>query len=190
MSFLCLFDLMNFDNEGSVCATKTCSLEQSLSNYLYLLSKYNQAVLDNKNQKFSPFFKETLPEILKNVESGADFNKAKQQVLKECDETVKEIAEKSENDKLVIVKLNEQTSKFNKQIEKLKNKFSNKKELEYNLTKESGTAFNNVIMNLERNMQPNSSIKNPKSDTYKNLISYNNFVLATENVKNNGAEKF
>ena len=51
MSFLYLFDAIEFDAAGEVSASKSVSLEQARSNYLYLVSKYNQMILKEENQE-------------------------------------------------------------------------------------------------------------------------------------------
>ena len=40
--------MVDFDDKGEVCATKSCDLGSARANYLYLLSKYNQTLLQNE----------------------------------------------------------------------------------------------------------------------------------------------
>ena len=63
MDFLYLFNLLDFDNKGQVMATSDVDLNHARSNYLYLLSKYNQRLLED-GEKIPEFFKTELAKVL------------------------------------------------------------------------------------------------------------------------------
>ncbi|MBP3432086.1 MAG: hypothetical protein J6K39_04475 [Clostridia bacterium] len=180
MSFLYLFDLLDFDANGNVAAGKSVSLEESRSNYLYLLSKYNQAFLQEEKVAVPQFFKEELSSVLSSVEKGGDFAKAKKQVLSNCLSKVQKCAEGS--DKTLILALNDQVSVSDKNFaDKVGNETNNLK-LEYIITIFSGKVFDNIC-----SLQAQAATKENKSKLFKEVIKYNSLVSSASKVRENKA---
>lgn len=155
--FLYLFDLMDFDINGKVCASKSVDLPHAQSNFLYLICKYNQMILKTLQQPMPIFFKEKLSNLLSQLENGeVSFEKAKHEVLSECHKSVQEMS--AQNDKTLILKLREFVS-LDKvaSCDKNVNKFvsdlhtvENVLEKENKLTRESGKKFNNIIQMISK----------------------------------------
>ena len=82
MEFLYLFDLIDFDENGIVCEGSH-GISQSQSNFLYLLSKYNQVILKEENLPIPDFFKSELFSVLEAVCEG-NFGASKKKVLENC----------------------------------------------------------------------------------------------------------
>lgn len=181
MSFLYLFDMVDFDKETkNVCATSRYSLEQARSNYLYLVSKYNQNLLKEKDLDVPEFFKEELSNVLQNVENGGDFDKAKAQVLKNCLPEVKKVAQSLNCDEALIFKLNELTSENDKQFASKFSKAVNNLQLSYIITQISGKIFDETVT-----LSLDLSDKKAKSNAFKNIIKYNGLIATADKVKSN-----
>ena len=142
MDFIYLFNLLDFDQKGQVRETSDATLNMARSNYLYLLSKYNQKMLD-EGEKIPDFFKTELQSVLSDVENGGDFEKAKRVVLQNCKETVQEIASRCLSDKKLIVELNKALAKKTRKegIEKA----VNHKQATYMLTSLANKCFDKVV---------------------------------------------
>ena len=64
MDFLYMFDLLDFDNKGNLKAAKGADLAKAQSNFLYLISKYNQLFLKAKKLPVPDFFKGELGNVV------------------------------------------------------------------------------------------------------------------------------
>jgi len=175
MAFLYMFDLVDFDEKGEVCATKTASLEQSRSNYLYLISKYNQIFLKELGVDYDEFFKTELPAVLVEVEKGGDFDKAKLIVLAHCGNFVQEMSAKSSTDRALVERLNENVVMQDSKFYKAYNNAVNDKERNYIITLANDKIFSDIIMGMTR-----TDDKKEKSSLFKNIIKYNNRILLAE----------
>lgn len=174
--------MVEFDDKGAVCATKSYTLENARANYLYLLSKYNQTLLQNEKLSLPSFFKEELNDILSSVEKGESFENAKEKVLNNCLLNVQKFANQSKTDKELILKLNDFVSENDKEFADKFSKAVNKLQLEYIITSISGNVFEELVKTI---CQPNAmQDKKVKSNTYKNLIKYNSLVATADKVKN------
>lgn len=181
MSFMYLFDMVEFDKKGKVCETKSLDLQHSQSNYLYLVSKYNQAFLQDAGMSIPSFFKENLNELLVSVENGEDFSKAEKKVLSNCMPEVKAMAKSSESEQEFISKLNERVSVKDKVfLESLKN-VGNDKHLKYVLTFCSGRLFETAsIKALKADIHTDPK---EKSKLFKDIINYNSLVRTADKVE-------
>ena len=114
MNFLYLYDLVGFDENGNVKATKRYNDEKIVaSNFLYLICKYNQFVLQEEARKkgekleLPSFFKDKLSTLLGKVESGEVSKEyALVSISKECSPVVKKICDNAINDAEIINDLN------------------------------------------------------------------------------------
>lgn len=182
MSFLYLFDMVDFDDKGEVCATKSCDLGSARANYLYLLSKYNQTLLQNEKLPIPAFFKEDLEGVLVSIRKGEDFEIAKSQILENCLNNVKILAKQSKSDKELISKLNDFVSENDKEFADKFSKAVNNLQLEYIITSISGNVFEELVKTLCK--VDALQDKKIKSNTYKNIIKYNSLVATADKVKN------
>ena len=181
MSFLYLFDMVDFDKETkNVCETNRFTLEQARSNYLYLVSKYNQNLLKEKDIEVPEFFKEGLSDVLQNVEKGGDFEKAKGSVLKNCLPEVKKAAQGVNCDEALIIRLNELVAENDKQFASKFSKAVNNLQLSYIITQISGRIFDETVM-----LSLDLSDKKSKSNAFKNVIKYNGLMATADKVKQN-----
>lgn len=179
MCFLYLFDLLDFDSQGKVCASKGVELQKAQSNFLYLVSKFNQNFLKEKGLPVPAFFKEKLSSVLEEVEKGWDFDVAKKKVFSECLPQISMLANRSDKD--VISALVENSSvadvEFANKIKDVKNHL----QLEYVMTITSGKVFNKV-----ETLRSEQMTKENKSKLFKEVIKYNSLVCAAEKVRENG----
>lgn len=181
MSFLHLFGMVEFDKETkNVCATSRFNLEQARSNYLYLVSKYNQNLLKEKNMEVPEFFKDELSNVLKNVEKGGDFEKAKSLVLRNCLLEVQKQAKGASCDESLIVRLNELVAENDKQFASKFSKAVNNLQLSYIITQISGKIFDETVT-----LSLDLSDKKAKSNAFKNIIKYNGLIATADKVKSN-----
>lgn len=183
MSFIYLFEKVDFDKNGNVCETKTCDINKSRSNFLYLLSKYNQQLLQQSELPIPAFFKEELASLLQKVESGYDFSKAKDEVVKNCLPQIQKIAKDSKCDKELVSKLNEIVYVKDASVVSDLKKADNQKHREYILTSLSGKLFENVSAQMMKTGVEND--KKAKSNLFKDIIKYNSLVLEADKVKEN-----
>ena len=177
MDFLYLFDMVNFDENGNICAGKD-GLEISRSNFLYLVSKYNQTILQEENLPVSDFFKTELAEVLEEVEKGGDFDKAKGEVLSNCHLKVQQLALSAKSAKALISSLNANISARDEAFAKLVGKNVNHLQLAYIITSLSGK----VEKKIEDTLQGEVSGKNEKSKVFKDMIKYNRLMLTAQKV--------
>lgn len=188
MSFLYLFDLIDFDKDGQVCAVSNArenvSLGQARSNYLYLISKYNQLLMQEDGAKIPEFFKEELSDMLKDVEAGRDFQEAKEKVLANCTTKVKAMAEGS-SDRELVEKLNAKVSIKDEELAKRTSKKVNSLNLAYIITLISGKVLDKTAGEKEIFLQSTNEEEKGKlkSKLYKNVIKYNNLVHTVEKVR-------
>lgn len=181
MSFIYMFDLVDFDGKGKVCASKNCDLGQTHSNFLYLICKYNQMLLQDGKFPIPEFFKDELGQLLQNVEQGGDFLEAKKKVLENCLPKVKMLAENSANEQEFVLRLNENISVSDKEFAESFKKADNNKHLEYIITFISGKLFEGISNQISKeNLVEN---KKAKSSVYKDIIKYNSLVLTADKVK-------
>lgn len=179
MNFLYFFDLLDFDKNGAVCATERVDLAHARSNFLYLISKYNQMFLKDENLPIPSFFKDDLQEVLQNVEQGGDYEKAKKQVLKSCLPKVQ--AYSNTNERAFVSALAEKLSLKDMDFaEKMKNA-TNNLQLAYIITHISGSKFESIWKAMaSEGWQEDKQIK---SKLYKDVILYNSLVSTAEKVK-------
>lgn len=177
MDFLYLFGLVNFDAYGNLAADGEDE-NISRSNYLYLLSKYNQTVLQEENLPVSDFFKSELQSILQSVEAGGDFEQAKKKILSNCHLRVQRANLSSRNDKELISRLNETISARDEAFAKFVGKNINHLQLAYIITSLSGR----VEKKIEELLQAGFNGKSEKSKAYKEMIKYNRLMLTAEKV--------
>ena len=178
MAFLHMFDLMDFDAEGNVCASKMVTREQAQANYLYLISKYNQIFLRERGLEVPQFFKEDLSAVMAGVENGEDFAKAKSKVLDNCGNFVQSLSTKSSSDQELVEMLNENVVIKDAKFYQEYNKAVNDLQRSYIITRSSGNIFSDIVMDIAKGV----SDKKTKSELFKNIIKYNNRVLLAEKV--------
>lgn len=177
MDFIYLFDMVNFDVNGNVCAGGH-GLEVSRSNFLYLISKYNQTILQEENISVSDFFKTELAEILKDVEKGGDFESAKQRVLSNCHLKVQFLALSTESEKGLVLALNGAISARDEAFACLVGKNINHLQLAYIITSLSGK----VEKKIEEALIAGINGKTEKSKVFKDIIKYNRLMLTAQKV--------
>lgn len=192
MSFLYLYDLVDFDENGNIKATKRYKdVKIVASNFLYLICKYNQNLLQEEAKKkgekleLPPFFKEKLSTLLGKVESGEVSKEyALVSISKECSPVVKKICDNAINDAEIINDLNSLMSldelSFSKRIKGI----TNKKQQEYIMTKISGELMDEITNLLAGEVSNEENPAKVKSNLYKKVISYNGLVNATMNLHN------
>lgn len=184
MEFIYLFDLLKFDIKGDICETQKCDENKARANYLYLLSKYNQKLI-NKTEKLPDFFKNEMDNIMQNVEAGGDFEKAKKLVLENCKKEVQDLAKNSRGDRGLICRLNElmiaNESEFANEFRRAVNNI----QLAYIITSISGKIFEEI---LDLQHRENLSIKD-RSKMFKRVIDYNCLIKMAALVKENKLSK-
>ncbi len=177
MDFLYLFGLVKFDIYGNI--TSDGGKEGiSRSNYLYLVSKYNQTILQEENLPISDFFKTELQAVLKAVENGGNFAKAKEKVLSNCHLKVQKAALSCGCDKDFILKLNETISARDEAFAKFVGQNINHLQLAYIITSISGK----VESKIEGLLFEGLNSKSEKSKAFKEMIKYNRLMLTAEKV--------
>ncbi len=176
MSFLYLFDLMDFDENGKVKETKGVTLSQARSNFLYLVSKYNQKFLKEKKLPVPAFFKDELSGLLTFVELGRDYELIKKKVLSACLPRISALS--NINEKELISSLNSQVTLDDLDFADKFRDIKNTLQLEYIMTTISGKIFDKIFA---LRSQPMS--KDNKSKLYKEIINYNALVSATAKVR-------
>ncbi len=178
MSFLYFFDLLDFDAKGNVCATKSADLAHARSNFLYLISKYNQMFLKDENLPIPSFFKEELQAILQDVEQGGDYQQAKNQVLRSCLPKVQVYSRGSERE-LVSALADKISLKDMAFADEMKSAVNNL-QLAYIITHISGKKFESI----GRALASENPDTQTKSKMFKDIITYNSLVGTAEKVKN------
>lgn len=178
---LYLFDLMDFDVNGDVIESKKFNIGSARANYLYLLSKYNQKLLE-KGEGISDFFKSELSNLLENVKAGKDFENAKKCVLEHCKEEVCQIAYDAKSDKELIEKLNiVAVKKVDSEFSKDFGKAINNLQLVYiitNITDKICSELENFDKNELENDDKTKLLM--KSKFFKKVINYNSlFQMAS-----------
>lgn len=184
--FLYLYDLVDFDDVGNVTKTKHCKDEKKVvSNFIYLVCKYNQYLLHEKSLKakekmeIPAFFKEDLEKLLAKVESG---QVSKEYVLNEVAKSslpeVKKIIEEARCDKDIINNLNALVDVYSLEFSKKFKNIVNKKQLEYIMTHISAQLMDEIGEILKNEV----SDKKVKSTLYKKIISYNGLVNAATKI--------
>ncbi len=177
MNFLHLFDMVGFDANGNVCAG-VCELGVSRSNYLYLLSKYNQTILQEEGLPVSDFFKVELASVLADVEKGGDFEMAKKRVLSNCHLKVQHLALSTQSEKELVSLLNANISARDEAFASLVGKNINHLQLAYIITSLCGKVENKIEDYLLKGI----GSKNEKSKLFKDVIKYNRLMLTAEKV--------
>ncbi len=179
MDFLYMFDLLDFDNKGNLKAAKGADLAKAQSNFLYLISKYNQLFLKAKKLPVPDFFKGELGNILADVEAGGDYRFAKSKVFAACLPQVNVLSEKAE--KQAVLALNNAVSLEDVEFAESFQDAKNTLQLEYIMTITAGKLFNKVeaLKNLPMS-------KENKSKLFKEVIKYNALILATSKVRESG----
>ncbi len=181
MSFLLFFDLVSFDEKGSVNASSTNDINHSRSNFLYLISKYNTYFLKEDKLQIPDFFKDRLAEVLRDVEQGGSFEKARKEVLKNCHPRVQMFANNSSSDREFISRLNSAVPVRDKDFSSSVKKVENDKHLAYILTALSGGLFQKISTTITKS-DWNSNIKE-KSALFKDVIKYNSLVDTASKVQ-------
>ena len=190
MNFIYLFDLLDFGENGQVVATESYQLNYARSNFLYLIAKYNQKVLEIEKKPIPQFFKEGLKDLLVCVENETqDFQTAKKVLFSQCEPAVREIAEKATSDKEVIGVLNNLVALKDRSFlrdamlaDHLRNAINNK-ETTYYLTSYANSRFFDSAVMLQA--KPECDAKE-KSVLYKSVISYNSMIKTAELVEAKG----
>lgn len=179
MCFVYFFDLFDFDNEGKVCASKKADIMHARSNFLYLISKYNQNFLQEEKLPIPAFFKEELASVLNDVESGKDYEECKNKVFSACLPKVQILKSLSERE--MIERLSEQVSVKDMAFADKFKEAANHLQLAYIITHISGNKFQGIWKQLssEEPLQ-----KADKSKLYKDIIIYNSLTNTAEKVKN------
>lgn len=187
MSFLHFFDLVSFDNDGHVCASKVYDRNHSCSNYLYLISKYNAYFVKEEGVSLPDFFKEDLSSILKDVEEGKDFEEAKKIVLKNCLPKVQMLAKNSSNEREFVEKLNSIVPIREKDFAGSVKQVENDKHLAFILTGLSGALFQKIS---SRVVDPQiKQDKKEKSKLFKDAIKYNSLVATASKIQEHTVTK-
>lgn len=163
--FLYFFNLIDFDNSGNVCKTNTCDENKAKSNFLYLISKYNQKLL-NENEKVSDFFRTDLQKVLEKVENGESFEKAKEVVVENCKYDVKTLFKCAKSDKDFVKELNQKMVEHETDYTKKFQKAVNNLQLSYIITSISGNIYDEIATLDEIDAKS-------KSNKYKKVIDYN-----------------
>lgn len=182
MSFLYLFDVLDFDKNGHVCGSKSFDENHAKANFLYLLSKYNQSFLKDEKMAVPDFFKKDLNDVLSDVEKGGDFSKAEKKVLENCLKSVQSVAKSVKNEKDLIAKLNEKVVVKDKEFASDFKNLENNKHLEYVLTFISGQIFERASLATGKDFEND---KKAKSNLFKDIIRYNSLVNTADKVKDN-----
>lgn len=183
MDFLYLFNLLDFDNNGQVMATSDVDLNHARSNFLYLLSKYNQKLLED-GEKIPEFFKTELAKVLEDVENGADFSVAKAKVLENCKKPVQIFASDGKSDKVLVGRLNRLIIAKN-EAQKDLGKAINNKQVTYILTQLSNKSFDTAV-----GLQAQGELDaKGKSNLFKNVINYNAFTTTAAMVERHELSK-
>ena len=179
--FLYLFNVVDFDEKGAVCKTKEYEENDAKANFLYLVSKYNQKLLE-ENEKIDDFFKNDLQNVLDSVKNGGDFDKAKKEVVAHCKSDVRNEFKSAKSDEDFIKKLNQIMVKhetgFAKQFEKAVNNL----QLSYIITSISGNLFNEIL-------ELGDGTVKEKSNMYKKIVDYNALIHIAEKVASNELSK-
>ncbi len=178
MDFLYLFDMINFDASGKIDAGEE-GLEKARSNYLYLISKYNQTILQEENLPVSDFFKTELSQVLEDVENGGDYEGAQKKVLSNCHLKTQQIALSSNSEKDFILRLNSAISVRDEAFACLVGKNVNRLQLAYIITSLSGK----VEKKIEKSLDEGIKSKNEKSKVFKDMIKYNRLMLTAQKVE-------
>lgn len=181
--FIYLFDLLDFDECGKVCATKFMDLKRAQSNFLYLISKYNQMFLKGQGLKLPDFFIEELSDVLIDLETeGKTFEQAKELVLKHCVPQVQKFA--TQEDKNLFLNLRDKVgfdtlSFSDKSVKKMVDNFEtcvNDKEKGNRITRKAAEKFNNICQVIANHLLDKEFDKYEKSFLFKEIISYNSLV--------------
>lgn len=178
--FLYMFDMLDFDETGKVCATADVDLAHARSNYLYLLSKYNQMFLEENNAKIPEFFKTELKDVLFDIENNGNFEKAAKCVIMNCCPKVQLIAKISKSQKDIIEKLNSKVVLQDKTMVEHCQKAKNERELEYRLA--FLLAANSKT--IERLKKEDLSVVSNKSKLFKNIIGANSMTETSVRLHN------
>lgn len=181
--FLYLYDLIDFDKVGNVTKTKRLDDEKKVvSNFIYLLCKYNQYLIHEKSVKsgqkieIPPFFKNDLDALLVKVEKGVSSKEyALNEVAKSCLPEVKKIIETARSDRDIINGLNAIVDVYSQDFSKKFKGAVNKKQLEYIMTHISAQLMDEITSILNRDDMQDKKVK---SSLYKKIISYNGLVNA------------
>ncbi len=184
-TFLDLFGLVDFDDNGEVSAVVTkdgqelVSLAQSRSNFLYLIAKYNLNILKQEKGQVSEFFTTELSNMLENIESDhGDFNKCFETIIKYCSDKVKNI--NFSNRKDFIEKLNQLAKVQDKDFEKLiaKKQLQNGLHLSYLANAYADKMENGLLNETSSYILGDKSLK---KNLFKDIINYNALMgLATK----------
>lgn len=180
--FLYLYDLIDFDKVGNVTKTNKCEDEKKvISNFIYLVCKYNQYLLHEKSLKtkekmeIPSFFKDDLEKLLTKLENGKVTKEhALNEVAKSSLPEVKKIIEEARCDREIIDRLNALVDVNSLEFSKKFKGVVNKKQLEYIMTHISAKLMDEIGEILKNEV----SDKKVKSVLYKKIISYNGLVNA------------
>lgn len=175
--------MFDFDDKGNVCASNKYDLSHARSNFLYLVSKYNQNYLQENGLSCPAFFKDELTGILNNVSDGGDFEKAKKTVISNCLPKVQLYAQTSNNERELIAKLNENTSIKDEEFAHKFDKVVNSLQLGYIITMISGKLFEKLA--LQTAISNDLSDCKTRSKIFKGIIKYNGLVCSADRVKDN-----
>lgn len=186
MAFLRFFDFLDFNDQGKVCETKKFDINSARANFLYLISKYNQKFIKEKNfsskQKIElpKFFTEELNLLLSQVEAGLNYEIAKNKVAQNCLPEVQLLITGSKNDRDLIERLNEQMKISTNIFAKNQSKIVNNLALSYIITLMLGKLDESIEQNLQFLNDPKR-----KSEAFKKMIDYNALSGTLEKVEKN-----
>ena len=184
MDFLYLFDLLKFDVDGHICGTTESDERKAKSNFLYLISKYNQKFLDD-GEKVPEFFKTELADVLKKVEEGGDFEKAKELVLKNCKKVVVEAGKNARNEMAIVLKLNSELISRESEFADEFGRAVNNIQLAYIITSISGKLFEEILSIQKEDVMSQKD----RSRMFKKVIEYNCLIKMASLVKENRLSK-
>lgn len=178
MNFLYLFKLIDFDEKGELKQTDINEIGKVRANYLYLICKYNQRLLQENKEKVPDFFKTQLKEILSNAEKEeTKFEEGFKKVLLSSKGVVKQAYENSSSKRDFLLRLGEKISVIDEKFATNFKKAKNCKHLEFIMSKISTDLMEKVEKNIEEGKLVDDQ---GKSQIYKDIISYNGLVNATE----------
>lgn len=187
--FIWLSDLIGFDAAGELSATKICSIEQVCSNFLYIVSKYNQRLIkdeaktSNVKPKLPEFFMTELKGLLQKVENKEiSFEKAEKQVISNCLPSIQKTYKNAKSKRDILCKLCEQVTLSdedftNKNAKTLASNGGKNKFLQYIMTVVSGSLMTQVEKSI---CDGGLTDDKEKSKIFKGIISYNTLVQTAE----------
>ena len=148
--------------------------------FLYLLSKYNQLILEETKTEIPEFFKkEFKEEILPMVEQGGSFEKAAKVVLSNCCKEVLLLTKGAKSQKDIIEKLHGRMVMQDKMVGEKCRSSKNHLEAKYLMSVVAGNCFDTIHKLKQKDL---TIVKN-KSGLFKNVIGYNSLSDACDRLE-------